>query len=325
MQSHAHGTRVTRTELTPLHLLGCTRGAARRYVVFAVAAVIISSLYAVRAAAAPCDAAGKQCPQALNAESARGLALGTGARATAISTSALAYNPAALAVGRLYHIEGAVDYMPDRHTVALGGAIVDSSTSRLAAGFSLRGFLSGDDGIGGIDGRLALALPFSEAVSIGVAGRYLSAKHTDKTLDLGNPAKGFSLDASLRVAPVPMLQLHVGGYNLINYDSAYAPLMVGGGAGVGIGTVAVLGADLLVDLSSYRTADVIAGGGIELLAGQAVPIRAGYSYDTKREQHAFSAGFGYTDAAVGIDLSFRQDIGGAGDTRLMGAFRFFMH
>jgi hypothetical protein len=101
--------------------------------------------------------------------------------------------------------------------------------------------------------------------------------------------------------------------------------MVGGGAGVGIGSVAVVGADVLVDVSSYRTAGVIAGGGIELLAGQAVPIRAGYSYDTKREQHAFSLGLGYTDAAVGLDISLRQDIGGAGDTRLMGAFRFFMH
>jgi hypothetical protein len=324
MQSHAH---VTRTELTPLQVLG---GRALMHVyallVITCALSIVSWTYASTAAAAPpCQLAGKRCPQALNMESARGLALGTGARATAISTSALAYNPAAMAVGRLYHVEGAVDYMPDRHTVALGGAIVDSSTSRLAAGLSLRGFLSGDDGIGGIDGRLALALPFSEAVSIGIAGRYLSAKHTDKSLDLGNPAKGFSLDASLRVAPIPMLQLQVGGYNLINYDSAYAPLMVGGGAGVGIGTIAVLGADLLVDLSSYRTADVIAGGGVEVLLGQAVPLRAGYSYDTKREQHAFSVGLGYTDRAVGVDLSLRQDIGGAGDTRLMGAFRFFMH
>lgn len=322
MPSHAH---VARPELTLLQVL---RGAARAYASFAIAcaAVIIASTYAnTTAAAPPCDVAGKSCPQALNSESARGLALGTGARATAISTSALAYNPAAMAVGRLYHLEGTVDYMPDRHTVALGGSIVDSSTSRLAAGLSVRGFLAGDDGVSGIDGRLALALPLSDAVSIGVAGRYLSAKHTDKSLDLGNPAKGFSLDATLRVAPIPTLQLYGGGFNLINYDSAYAPLMVGGGAGVGIGDVVVVGADMLVDLSSYRTANVIAGGGVELLAGQAVPIRAGYTYDTKREQHALTFGLGYTDRGVGLDISLRQDLGGAGDTRIMGAFRFFMH
>jgi hypothetical protein len=315
MPPHAHVTRTPLTPLTPLYaLLAVTCGF-----------LIVSATYVSTAGAAPpCDIA-KTCPQALNSDSARGVALGTGVRATAISTSALAYNPAAMAVGRLYHIEGAVDYMPDRHTVALGGAVVDSSTSRLSAGLSLRGFVSGDDGIGGIDGRIALALPFSEAVSLGIAGRYLSAKHTNKALDIGRPAKGFSLDASLRVAPIPTVQLYAGGYNLIDYDSAYAPLMVGGGAGVGIGSVAVVGADVLVDLSSFRTAGVIAGGGIELLAGQAVPIRAGYSYDTKREQHAFSVGLGYTDAAVGLDISLRQDMGGAGDTRLMGAFRFFMH
>src|ERR1700746_268807 len=54
--------------------------------------------------AAPC-ALGKPCPRAMNAETARGLALGTGSRASALSTSALAYNPAALVLGHIYHVE----------------------------------------------------------------------------------------------------------------------------------------------------------------------------------------------------------------------------
>ena len=280
------------------------------------------------------------CPRPLTSESARGLALGTGVRATAMSTSALAYNPAALVVGKVYHLEGVVDYMPDLKTVALGGAIVDSSTSKLSAGLSFRGFLSGQGGLGGIDGRLGLALPLSEGVSIGVSGRYVNAKRdwpTPSVQDSSGMAtpmpapeviskvKGFTLDASIRVAPTPSVMLHAGSYNLISLDSVYAPLMVGGGAGIALGSVAVVGGDVLVDLSSYDKGAVLFGLGGEVFAGQAVPLRAGYSYDTKRSQHTLSVGLGYTDRSVGLDLSLRQDLGGEGDTRIMGAFRFYVH
>ena len=319
-----------------------------RVLILSVCALACSS---VASAEAPCEAyaswrdqAGvstpRACPRPLNTESARGLALGTGLRATSISTSALAYNPAGLAVGKAYHIEGMVDYMPDMKTVALGGAVVDSSTSRLAAGLSLRGFLSGQGGVGGIDGRLGLAFPLSQSASIGLSGRYINAKRdlpTPNVLDAASgmemplPApesaravKGFTMDASLRISPIPSVSLHVGSYNLISLDSVYAPLLLGGGAGVALGGIAVIGGDVLVDMTSYEKANPLFGFGAEVFAGQAVPIRAGYSFDTKRAQHTISAGLGYTDRSVGLDLSLRQDLGREGDTRVLGAFRFYV-
>jgi len=265
----------------------------------------------------------------MNLESARGLALGTGARASSMSTSALAYNPAALAVGRLYHVEGLVDYMPDMKTVALGGSIVDSSTSRLAAGISFRGFLSGTGGMGGIDGRLGLALPISDAISIGLSGRYIHARRDgDAVAPLPasvREVKGFTMDASLRINPVPILMLYGGAYNFINLDSAYAPLVFGGGAAFALGDIAMIGGDVLVDTTSYDSAAVTVGGGVEVFAGQVVPIRAGYSYDVQRSQNTLTLGLGYTDRAVGLDVSLRQDLGGEGDTRIMGSLRFFVH
>jgi hypothetical protein len=81
----------------------------------------------------------------------------------------------------------------------------------------------------------------------------------------------------------------------------------------------------LVDVTSVKKNDVIIGGGAEIFAGRAVPLRAGYSYDTQRNQHTVSFGLGYTDRSIGFDLSLRQQIGGMGDTRLMGAFRFYVH
>jgi hypothetical protein len=217
--------------------------------------------------------------------------------------------------------------MPDLQTVALGGAVIDSSTANLAAGLSLRGFLGGRSSIGGIDGRLALAFPLSDAISLGVAARYINVNRDDGTLMAKelHAAKGFTLDASLRVAPVPTVQLYFGSYNLINLDSVYTPLILGGGLGFSLGDIAVVSADVLCDLTSYSSTDVTVGGGLEILAGGTVPLRAGYSYDTKRSQHVMSLGLGYTDRTMGLDLSLRQDLGGIGDTRLMGAFRFYVH
>lgn len=269
------------------------------------------------------------CPRPLNLESARGLALGTGARASSLSTSALAYNPAALVVGRVYHLEGIVDYMADMRTVALGGTIVDSSTSRLSAGVSFRGFLGGQGGLGGIDGRVGLAFPISEAISLGVSGRYINAERKGEAF-AALPAslrsvEGFTLDASLRVVPIPILMLYGGGYNLISLDSVYTPLTLGGGASVTLGNVVVLGADVLVDMSSYDHATATVGGGLEFFAAQVIPLRAGYIYDTWRTQHTLSFGLGYTDRSMGLDVSLRQDLGGIGDTRVLGAFRLFVH
>jgi len=48
--------------------------------------------------------------RAETAETARGMAMGTGSRASAMSSSAVAYNAAALPFGRLYHLEGIVGY-----------------------------------------------------------------------------------------------------------------------------------------------------------------------------------------------------------------------
>lgn len=255
--------------------------------------------------------------------------MGTGARSSTLSTSALAYNPAALTAGRLYHLEGIVDYMADLKTVALGGSIVDSSTSRLAAGISFRGFLGGQDSYGGVDGRVGLAFPFSEAVSIGLSGRYINAKRGGDAF-AALPAslrevEGFTLDATLRVVPIPVLMLYGGGYNLIGLDSVYAPRTLGGGASLALGNIAVVGLDALVDTSSYDHATVTVGGGVEFFAAHIVPIRAGYIYDAWRSQHTISAGLGYTDRSVGIDVSLRQDLGGAGDTRVLSAFRVFVH
>lgn len=277
----------------------------------------------------PCAVLESRCPVALHSDTARGLALGTGQRAGAMSTSALAYNPAALVLGKLYHIEGSVDYLAAFDSVALGAAVVDSSTSSVGAGIAFRGFLSGKQGIGGIDGRVALAFPLADAISIGVGLRYMNLDYDEElpsgVTRSGDVVSGFTMDASIRIQPAPQFQLAALAVNFLNRQSAYAPVMFGGAAAFSIAEVATLGADLLFDVSTFSATDVIFGTGLEFLVAHIVPLRIGYSFDAERELHTLSGGAGYTDRTLGFDLSIQQQLSGAHDTRVMAAFRYYIH
>jgi hypothetical protein len=296
--------------------------------------LLIGSLALLPARADASDCRGAEgdarqnCPVAISYESARGIALGTGVRATSVSTSALAYSPGALSLGNLYHIEGNIDYIGAGDAVALGGGVVDSSTSKLGAGIGLRGFLSGDGGYDGLDGRVGLGLALSDAFAIGLAGRYITVSTdrmegddtTSETL-----AQGFTMDASLRVIPADGLQIDVAALNFIDLEESEVPVTIATSLAFAVADSFSIGADLLADLSTFDKASLIVGGGLEFLAGNAIPLRAGYRGDLARESHAVTAGIGYIDAQVGFDIGLRQDVAGTDETRVMAAMRYFVH
>jgi hypothetical protein len=261
-------------------------------------------------------------------ETSRGIAMGTGNRASAASTSAVAYNPAALPMGRLYHIEGFFGYDNDVERWTVGGTIIDSMTNKLAAGLSFRGFLgNGEDGYGGLDGRLALGFPLSEAVAIGLAGRYLSLTREGQTPEGESDtlARGFTGDVALLVQPVEGLRLAALGYNLIDVDSALAPVLLGGSASFSVGEMLSFGGDVLFDMTTFESGQLLTGGGVEYLAGGQIPLRLGYRYDRGRHLHSVTAGIGYVDQHIGLDVSLTQDVRGDDATEVLAAVRYFVH
>lgn len=313
---------------TALKVLRTPRGAL-------VAALLVGAfllaLVPSKSAAQDCGARLKDkriCPRAMAAETPRGLALGTGVRAAAISTSALAYSPAAVSLGKLYHIEGNVDYLVDAKTAALGAAVVDSSTGKLGAGVGLRGFLSGDanGSFDGLDGRLALALAVSDAFSIGLGGRYIDLSQDQSASDKGSQevAQGFTMDASVRVSLAGGFQIDVAALNFVDLGSPYVPVMLTSGVAVAVGSELSLGVDLLTDLSTFENAAFTFGGGLEYLAGNAVPLRAGYDFDITRKIHEIGLGLGYTDRQLGLDIGLKQGVSGGSDTRIMAAIRYYV-
>ena len=79
------------------------------------------------------------------------------------------------------------------------------------------------------------------------------------------------MDGSLRVAPIPEVQLDIAAYNFINRDSSYLPVLIGGGAAFALGEIAVLGADLLVDVTSFAKTDFTIGGAAEVFKQGSLP------------------------------------------------------
>lgn len=286
--------------------------------------------------AAPSLAASQESttlPPADDYETTRAMAMGLGARASAASTSALGTNPANLALGRLYHVETVVGYVPQHTNFTFGAGIVDGFSSPVALGVQYRYVLgNGQYGHSGMDGRVGLAYAFSEAFSIGVSGRYHSfQREGQQEGDTRGPyAEGVNVDASLRLTPVPGLHIAAIGQNLIDYGTPYVARLVGGSISYTIENVLTLAVDGFADLSTFREVngdmrpELLLGGAAEVFTGE-VPIRAGYFYDSGRGIHYVSAGVGYVRPEFGIDLAWRQQVVGEDDTWVTLSFRYFVH
>lgn len=274
-------------------------------------------------------------------ESARGVGLGTGSRASSASTQAQADNPANLVVGSVAHIESLYSYAPQLKRMAAGASVVDSMTSKLGAGLSARG-LFGDNAAGdnsGWEGRLSLGLPIGSLLSIGVAGRYSNLTVSDpkarperpplegETPDHTYKLKAFTMDAAATLRLLEgALSVSALAYNFINTDSPLAPVKVGGSIAFGREALS-LGGDLLVDLNRahvYDGAKIQVGGGLEYLTQGLVPLRLGYFYDQGRHQQAVTFGLGYLDRKFGVQISVRQMVAGSKDTLLFSSIQYFV-
>ena len=262
-------------------------------------------------------------------DTARGLAMGAGARASAMSTSALAYNPANLTLGRVYHIEASTGYEPQLGRMTFQSALVDSYSGPVAAALSFRGLVNvGGTGYSGTEGRAALAVALGEYLSIGVAGRYVSLSPAgSNTTPI---AEQLNIDAALRVTPVSGLHIVALANNLIdasctNVGYCALPRTFGGAVSYTFDGVFTVGGEILFDTTTPTSSlGAFGGGGVEWLAGGSVPLRAGYVYDHVRRVHTVTAGLGYVDPKFGVDLGLRQDAVGASSTTLMLSARYYV-
>jgi len=277
-------------------------------------------------------------------ETPRSAAMGGALRALGNGTTAPLFNPAGMVATRVYHIEALAQVAPESGRRVFGGTVTDSVTGRLAGAVSFMGGFLDDDGLDRsfIDARLALALPISDRVFIGVGGRYLKAAQLGHNAPFGegDPVAGglvdpedtatrfsfvnsLTFDVGLTIKPTDSLYIAAVGQNLTYPNNGLLPTLVGGGLGYGTADLS-LEVDGLADLNSWgkATARIMAGG--EILIASRVPIRAGYRYDQGAGLHTLSAGVGYVSSEFSLEASVSRSLSDPGVTGLFFSAAYFL-
>ena len=236
------------------------------------------------------------------------------------STTAVFVNPANLTLLRVYHLEGLAALSPEARRQSYGGAIADSSTSKLAGGFGGTWSQMDPDGIKRTfaDLRLALAYPLGDRFSLGATGRYLRVQQKVASGPLGASLasdglrdepliSAFTFDAGAAVQISEQFRLAVSGRNLTAPGTALAPLALAGGLGWSNQTITVE-ADTLIDFTTWGSPRGRGMFGGELLLADRFPLRGGYRVDAGMKTHSVSLGAGYVDRKFSVELGGRRDV-----------------
>lgn len=250
----------------------------------------------------------------------RAIAMGGAQQVWGGSTTAVFVNPANLPLYRVYHLEGLASLSPEARRQSYGGAVVDSTTSRLAGGFGGTWNQLDPDGIRRqwTDLRLSLAYPISDRFHLGLTGRYLRVNQGvgrgpfgASNISDGKPddpiVNEFTFDAGAAVAITEQFRFAVSGRNLTAPGTGFMPLGVAGGLGWS-NQIVTAEANTLVDFTTFGAARMRAMGGVEVLLADRVPLRAGYRYDAGMKTHALGLGAGYVDRRFSIEIGGRRDI-----------------
>jgi hypothetical protein len=299
--------------------------------------VVVGALGVVSPAAAdPSTTSPEQGYDMGDMQHPRALAMGGAHAAFGTSTSAVLYNPANLPFSRVYHFEALGAWSPEARRQSYGGAIADSSTSKVTGGFAATWNVMDPDGAKRtwLDLRAAAAYPLGDKLSIGATVRYLRmeapvgfgpfgpSRASGGTPDIAS-LNAITFDAGIAVAPVTGLKIGLVGRNLTNPGVGYAPTALGGGVGYTASIFTVEG-DLLADFTTYGTTKTRTMLGAELFLADHFPIRAGYRYDDGFGLHSASFGLGYVDKRFSLEASGRREFAQNPSTMISIGLRYFL-
>lgn len=243
----------------------------------------------------------------------RTLALGAGV-GLPTGTEALFLNPAALGARRRYIVDTffLADRRPDRDAPAnrqdfFGGSVLDSSTTRVAAGLAYVRALKGVET--GTMLRLGVAVPVGEGLLVGLQGNYYDLRGEERV------ASALNLDAGVYYQVMPKVSFGASAYNLLHTE--HKRLLPGGyavGIALGSDTSLQVAADWRVDRGRVTRQDGSArqtsrySVGAEYFFNGAIPLRAGFEADGATDTRWWSAGAGYVSARFALDLGLRQNV-----------------
>ncbi len=249
----------------------------------------------------------------------RALALGA-AIGVAAGNEGLLLNPGTVAARKRYSIETGV--LVDRRgaeTVGrfYGGSVVDSITSPVTAGVSYIRANRGE--FTGSIWHAVLAGPIAKDLYLGVTGKYL---------DLKGPrnSDAATVDAGFFWQVADYVSVGAAGYNLVSIaNDAVAPMGAGAGIGIGNDRAFQLTADWRADFDRAGKTTNRYAAGLEVLLGQLVPLRAGWSRDEVLDGRWWSIGAGLvTRSGIALDVGYRQSLDDASARTVAATLRTFL-
>jgi hypothetical protein len=291
----------------------------------------------------------------------RAMSMGEAQRANATGASAVLMNPAGMSLVKQYVIEAMYGIKIEDIGHNVNVSVVDSVTARVAAGLFYN-FIYETPKIGfqwaggqinsekitrtGHAAGLALSIPLGDRFIIGATAKYL---HIDTTapLPMGTVPDHLTLDTVNGITFDIGMILRIGqsfnigliGYNLWDHGSRESPLSLG----IGLSYVPIpalsINFDTVVNFTGFQTYRVDPmtgtvsldqrttarlGPGVEWLAGNKVPIRAGVVYDSGLPATYLTCGLGYLSSSFGIDLGYRGKVQGGKENFLMLGIRIFI-
>ena len=291
----------------------------------------------------------------------RPMGMGEAQRATATGASGPLMNPAGMSLVRQYVIEGMYGIKVETVGHHANLSVVDSITARIAAGlfysfiyetpklgFNWAGGTIGSEQLtrSGHAAGLSLSVPLGDRFILGATAKYL---HIDTTapLPMGTVPDHLTLDSVNGVTFDIGMILRLGerfniglvGYNLWDHGSRESPLSLG----IGLAYVPIpslsINFDTVINFTGYQHYRLDAmtgkvsldqrttarlGPGIEWVAGNKVPIRAGVVYDSGLPATYLTVGLGYLSSAFGVDLSYRAKVQGGIENFLLFGIRIFI-
>ncbi len=240
-------------------------------------------------------------------------------RGLASGTDAIWLNPGAMAARRRYTVE--IQYQADQKTAAgdtafYGASVLDSQSSSIAGGFAwTRVDLPGEVGN---RWNLGAAAPLAQGFFLGASAEYL-------TLDGVQRVQAGNVHAGLLWEVMEYFTLGVAGTNLIHtgHDSI-APTGVAAGFSAGTDRLFHVAGDWRGQWGPTGPVRNTWAAGAEVLAADAIPLRAGWTRDEWRGGQWWSVGAGLvTSSGVALDLAWRQAIGGGSERTLAVGLKLF--
>lgn len=258
----------------------------------------------------------------------REIAVGEALRGGATGASAIALNPAGLALNKEVVFEGGYGYRSDDDASLVGVSACDS-TAGMPGCFFYNYAATNPDSTGMSLhtstqlGGIALAKAITPRFYVGAVGRYF---HVDS--DVSNmTSSGFNFDLGAELRLTDFLSFGVSGQNLYGDSSPDLPRAAGGGLFIQPLPAVRLGFDMRWRLEGTQQG-VRYGGGAELFikssSGQTgVPIRVGALHDDGLDATYVSGGLGIATMKLDVDVGARRAISGPADTVILASMRLF--